>query len=84
MLIIDAHLDLAYNAMMLNRNLELEISEIRAQEAAMPQRGDNTVSLPELKRAAPHVRLPVQLGGQPQGPHRGHGLRQALHRKRHP
>ncbi len=51
MLIIDTHLDMAYNAIMFNRNLDLEIAEIRAMEAGLEGRGDNTVSLPELRRA---------------------------------
>ena len=35
MLLIDAHLDLAMNALEWNRNLDLEVAEIRAAEAAM-------------------------------------------------
>lgn len=52
MLIFDAHLDLAFNAVDWNRNLELSIAEIRAAEAAMTElgRGTGTVSLPEMRR----------------------------------
>ncbi|HVW84799.1 MAG TPA: membrane dipeptidase [Bryobacteraceae bacterium] len=52
MLIIDSHLDLAWNALGWNRNLNLPVSEIRRSEAGMegPGRGRNTVSFPELRR----------------------------------
>jgi membrane dipeptidase len=50
MLIIDSHLDLAMNALYWDRDLTLELDEIRAREAAMTGkgRGNGTVSLPEL------------------------------------
>jgi len=52
MLIFDAHLDLAWNAVEWNRNLELPVQEIRAFEkqfeGIVP--GDCTVSFPELLR----------------------------------
>lgn len=52
MLLFDAHLDLAFNAVDWNRNLELSIAEIRASEATMTElgRGAGTVSLPEMRR----------------------------------
>ena len=50
MLIIDAHLDLAYNALVLNRDLSLEVGDIRNMEANIAGRGHGTVSLPELRR----------------------------------
>jgi membrane dipeptidase len=53
-LIFDAHLDLAWNALSFDRDLTLSIEQIRAREAGMtdePSRGNNTVSLPELRRA---------------------------------
>ncbi len=56
--IIDAHLDLAWNALSFNRDLTLEVEQIRAGEAGMtdePARGRNTVSLPELRRAGVRV-----------------------------
>jgi membrane dipeptidase len=51
MLIFDAHLDLAFNAVDWNRNLELSIADIRASEAGMTElgRGTGTVSLPEMR-----------------------------------
>ncbi len=52
MFIIDAHLDLAMNAMDWNRNLRDNIHEIRNREKGMtdkPDRGKGTVSLEELR-----------------------------------
>jgi membrane dipeptidase len=52
MLIFDAHLDLAWNALDWNRDLRLPVSEIRRREADVPgkARGCNTVSFPELRK----------------------------------
>lgn len=52
MLIVDAHLDLAWNALQWNRDLRQSAYTIRTQEvaAAGPGRGQGTVSLPELQR----------------------------------
>jgi membrane dipeptidase len=52
MIIIDSHLDLSWNALGWNRDLELAIVEIRRSETGMQGkgRGKNTVSLPELRR----------------------------------
>jgi len=50
----DSHLDLAWSAVSFNRDLTLEVSEIRAREAHMTDhksRGHNTLSLPELRKA---------------------------------
>jgi membrane dipeptidase len=52
MFIIDAHLDLAMNAMEWNRDLLQPISELREREKGMkdkPDRARNTVSLPALR-----------------------------------
>lgn len=52
MLIVDAHLDLAMNAIEWNRDLTRPIDEIRARERALtdkPDRGRGTVSLPEMR-----------------------------------
>ena len=53
MLLLDAHLDLSMNALGWNRNLDLEVRDIRRSEAGMAAkgRGLGTVSLPELRRA---------------------------------
>lgn len=53
MFIIDAHLDLAMNAMEWNRDLRRPVAEINAREKGMtdkPDRGNATVSLPELRK----------------------------------
>ncbi|MBI4674363.1 MAG: membrane dipeptidase [Chloroflexi bacterium] len=57
MLIIDAHLDLAWNAMQWSRDLLQSVYTLRAREGRMSGdgRGQNTVSLPELRRG--HVAL---------------------------
>jgi membrane dipeptidase len=52
MLIVDAHLDLAMNAMQLHRNLSLPVYTLRTLEAKQPPgygRGQNTVALPEMR-----------------------------------
>ena len=54
MLIFDAHLDLAWNAIDWNRDLRLSCEDIRAHENDLgltdKGRGCNTVSLPDLRR----------------------------------
>lgn len=52
MLIIDAHLDLAWNALQSNRDLLQSVYSLRSREARVPGdgRGQNTVSFPELRR----------------------------------
>src|SRR3972149_2160995 len=49
-LIVDSHLDLAWNALQWNRNLLDPVHTIRAQESQMKQkaRGQGTVALPDL------------------------------------
>src|SRR5690606_419969 len=53
MLLIDAHLDLAMNALEWNRDLKKPVQAIRQREAGQhdkPDRGKGTVSLPELRK----------------------------------
>ena len=54
MLIFDAHLDLAWNALDWNRDLRLDVSLIRKRENELLMtgkgRGVGTVSFPELRR----------------------------------
>src|ERR1051326_4092297 len=52
MIVIDSHLDISWNALNWNRDLNLTVAQIRAAEAGMAVkgRGTNTVSLPELRR----------------------------------
>jgi membrane dipeptidase len=52
--IIDSHLDLAWNALYFNRDLLLDVAEVRRAEAGLTDelaRGRNTVTLPELRSA---------------------------------
>ena len=51
-LMIDAHLDLAWNAMSFDRDQLLEVEELRANEKGMTgkSRGNCTTSLPEMRR----------------------------------
>src|SRR4030095_13116925 len=52
MLIVDAHLDLAMNAMEWNRDLRQPLEEIRARELGMndkPDRGKGVISFDELR-----------------------------------
>jgi membrane dipeptidase len=53
MFLIDAHLDLSMNAINWNRDLELDVYEIRRREAHMTEKGRalGTVTLPELRKA---------------------------------
>src|SRR5881394_2474119 len=53
MFIIDAHLDLAMNAMEWNRDLRLPVNDIRKREEGLndkPDRAKGTVSLHELRK----------------------------------
>ena len=64
MLIFDAHLDLAMNAIEWNRDLTRPISEIRKRESETrdrPGRGANTVCLPEMRRGGIGLCVATQL-----------------------
>jgi membrane dipeptidase len=52
MIVFDAHLDLAWNALDWNRDLRLPVAQIRQAEQGLSGkgRGCNTVSFPELRR----------------------------------
>jgi membrane dipeptidase len=53
MLIVDAHLDLAMNALEWNRDLTRSVDDIRSRERTQtdkPDRGRGTVSFPEMRR----------------------------------
>ena len=53
MLVFDAHLDLSMNALEWNRDLTQPVAEIRRREQGLsdkPDRGNNTVSLVEMRR----------------------------------
>jgi len=69
--IFDAHLDLAWNAVSFDRDLTLDVSELRAREAGFtdePSRGRNTLTLPELRKAGVYVCVATLLArGGPDG-----------------
>ncbi|MBZ0302306.1 MAG: membrane dipeptidase [Anaerolineae bacterium] len=52
MLVVDAHLDLSWNALQWNRNLLHSVYTIRTREIGMPEkaRALNTVALPEMRQ----------------------------------
>src|SRR5215208_1154654 len=52
MLIVDAHLDLAWNALQWNRNLQHSVYTIRTSESNLPGagRGQGTVAFPEMRQ----------------------------------
>ena len=52
MLVIDSHLDLAWNAIQWNRNLLLSAYTLRTREQSLTEKGraQNTVCLPEMRR----------------------------------
>ncbi len=64
MLIFDAHLDLAMNAMEWNRDLTWSVEEIRAKEEGMtdkPDRGKNTVSLEAMRKGNIGICMATQI-----------------------
>src|SRR5438477_4334049 len=53
--IIDAHLDLSWNALSFNRDLTQSVEQIRTRERAMddhPARAHGTVALPEMRQGS--------------------------------
>jgi len=68
MLIFDAHLDLALNAVDWNRDLRVDLEDLRAQEISLgmtePGRCHATITFPELKRAQIAVCLATLLARQ--------------------
>src|SRR5690242_15817678 len=52
MIVVDSHLDLAWNALIWNRDLTLPVEEIRRAEADLAEhrRGANTVCFPEMRK----------------------------------
>jgi len=64
MLIVDAHLDLAMNAVEWNRDLTRPIEEIRARESRLtdkPDRGRGTVSFSEMRRGGVGLCVATQI-----------------------
>jgi membrane dipeptidase len=64
MLLFDAHLDLAMNALEWNRDLRRPIDELRARDrhyTDKPDRGNATVSFPEMRKAQIAVCVATQI-----------------------
>ncbi|WP_257669890.1 dipeptidase [Parapedobacter tibetensis] len=64
MFIIDAHLDLAMNALEWNRDLKAELNTLRDRESRMhdkPDRGNGVVSLPELRKGGVGLVVATQI-----------------------
>jgi membrane dipeptidase len=64
MLIVDAHLDLAMNAIEWNRDLSRPLQELRAREAGMtdrPDREHGTVSFDEMRRGGVAICVATQI-----------------------
>jgi len=64
MFIIDTHLDLAMNALEWNRDYRQPVSAIRASERGLTDRvdrGNNTVALPDLRRAGVGLVVATQI-----------------------
>lgn len=65
MLIFDAHLDLAMNAVEWNRDITRPLAEVRRGEEGMTDKRDrthNTVTLPEMRRAGIGICVATQIG----------------------
>src|SRR5262245_29489057 len=64
MQILDAHLDLAMNALEWNRDLTRPLAEIRERESGLtdkPDRGRGTVCLPEMRRGGIGICVATQI-----------------------
>ena len=63
MLVIDAHLDLSWNALQWNRDLLESVNTIRVKEGRMAGKGraQNTVALPEMRRGRVAVSFATML-----------------------
>jgi membrane dipeptidase len=64
MLVFDAHLDLAMNAIEWNRDLTRSLDDLRQREAHLrdkPDRGRATVSFPEMRRAGIGICVATQI-----------------------
>jgi membrane dipeptidase len=83
MLILDAHLDLAMNALEWNRDLSRPVEEIRLREAGLsdkPDRGQGTVSFAEMRRGGVGLCVATQIARwvRPSNPRPGwHSAEQA-------
>lgn len=65
MFIFDGHLDLAMNAVQWNRDISRPLAEVRRRETGLTDkvdRGNNTVTLPEMRRGGIGVCIATQIG----------------------
>src|SRR5262245_3186054 len=89
MFIIDAHLDLAMNAMEWNRDLRRTVGDIREREKGLtdkPDRAKGTVSLPALRKGNIGLVVATQIARyvEPGNPLPGwNSPEQACRRRRH-
>jgi len=59
---LDAHLDLAWNALQWNRDITQSVYTIRTQEATQPGRAGNTVALPEMHQGKVYLAIATLMG----------------------
>lgn len=59
---VDAHLDLAWNALQWNRDITQSVYTIRTQEASQPGRAGNTVALPEMRQGKVYLCIATLMG----------------------
>jgi membrane dipeptidase len=83
MIVVDGHLDLAWNALQWNRNLLDPVAVIRANESTLPERGRRlgTVALPQMRQgriALCFATLLARSTGQP-APHIDYATPQQSH-----
>ncbi len=68
MLLFDAHLDLALNAVDWNRDLRTSLEDLQVQERALgmtdPGRGKATITFPEMKKGSVHIGIATLLARQ--------------------
>ena len=68
MLLFDAHLDLALNAVDWNRDLRTSLADLQVQERQLgmtdPGRGRATITLPEMKKGDVHLGIATLLARQ--------------------
>ena len=85
MLLIDAHLDLAMNALNWDRDLDLDVHEIRSRESDMSQkgRGRGTTSFPEMRKGDVGISLATVIArtARPNSPSTGSATQEISYAK---
>lgn len=61
-MIVDAHLDLAWNALQWNRDISQSVYTIRTQEADRADGAQNTVALPEMRQGKVYLCVATLMG----------------------